>query len=227
MGPAGEGMAVGLLGLTQDVRGVGFHRLHGDEQLLADLLIGVTAGQQSQHLQLTAGQRIHDRIINHSTLLNSGILLRRIDDARARTGIRGGEGIQDKPGQAWGEEGVARVHPVDGLHQFLAGDGFGDIPACPGADDGDDILGGIGDTQGEEDGLHAGLENPADHGEAATVGHVDVEKHDVGTRLGDAGDGIGHGAGLAHDLHRRTQLSLHARSEHRVVINQKHLNHAS
>ena len=35
------------------------------------------------------------------------------------------------------------------------------------------------------------------------------------------------GGGLADDLHRRTELGLHARSEHRVVINQKHLNHAS
>lgn len=49
-GPARELMAVGLLGLAQNIGGVCFHRLHRNEQLLANLAVCVAARKQPQDL---------------------------------------------------------------------------------------------------------------------------------------------------------------------------------
>ena len=60
--PARELMAGGQLQLAQHRGDVGFHRLDRDEQLPGDLLVGVTTGDQPQHLTLAPGELVQFRI---------------------------------------------------------------------------------------------------------------------------------------------------------------------
>ena len=64
----------------------------------------------------------------------------------------GAEGVQDESGQPGGEHGVAVGDPVHGIEQAFGADGLGEVAVGPGADDGDDVLGGIGDGQGQPPG---------------------------------------------------------------------------
>lgn len=95
MGPARQRVAVGLLGLAQHIRGVSLYRLHRDHQILGDLAVGVSAGEEPQHLKLTRSQRIQFRI------------------QRRFRGIRSpGERIEHKSGQPRTEHRVATGHPA-------------------------------------------------------------------------------------------------------------------
>ena len=62
--------------------------------------------------------------------------------------------------------------------------------------------------------------------DAAAVGHVDVEQHDVGLLALDQRDGLVDGAGLADDLDAALELAAHARAEQRVVVDQHDAPHS-
>ena len=132
-----------------------------------------------------------------------------------------GEGIEDEPGQAGREDGIAGRDPVHRLQQFAAGNGLGDIAAGSGTDDGDDILGRVGDGEGEE--LHLGMvgEDAVEDGLAAAAGEVDVEQDDVGEALVDQLDGRVHLVRLADDLDGVAELGPHAGPEDRMVLDQE------
>jgi hypothetical protein len=66
-------------------------RLDRDEQLLRDLLVGVSAGDQPQHLPLAGGQPVE-------------VLVDRRDASP-------GEGVEHEAGQAGREDRVALGHP--------------------------------------------------------------------------------------------------------------------
>jgi hypothetical protein len=132
-----------------------------------------------------------------------------------------GEGIEDEAGQARREDGIARPDPVHRLQQFAAGNGLRDVAAGSGTDNGDHVLGGIGDGEGEE--LHLGMvrEDARQHGVAAAAGEVDVEQDDVGDALVDELDGRLDLVGLADDLDGVAELGPHAGPEDGMVLDQE------
>jgi drug/metabolite transporter (DMT)-like permease len=56
--PAGQLVPVGQLGLAQDAGDMRLDGLDRDEQLRGDLLVGVPAGQQPQHVALAGGEQV-------------------------------------------------------------------------------------------------------------------------------------------------------------------------
>ena len=98
---------------------------------LADLLVGVAAGDQPQHLALALGEPVQVLV------------------DRRRVGGRG-EGVEHEAGQPRREDGVAVGHPADRGGQLGAGDRLGDVAAGAAADHADDVLGGVGHRQREE-----------------------------------------------------------------------------
>src|SRR5690606_9812747 len=93
-----------------------------------------------------------------------------------------------------------------------------------GADRADDVLGGVGDAQGEVAGV--GAARRAGRGQAAhdlpapAAGQVHVEQDDVGAVGADRGHRLVDVPGLGDDVHRRTDLGAHAGAEHRVVVDE-------
>ena len=63
-------------------------------------------------------------------------------------------------------------------------------------------------------------------GEAAAVGHVDVEKHDVGARGVDTRDRLGDGPGVADDVHLAGQFGADTGAEDGMIVDEEHLHHA-
>ena len=85
-----------------------------DRQPCADLFVGVVRRDESEDFAFAAGE-----------LIQLGI---------EAGGQRAAERVEDEPGQAWGEEGVVGVDLADRPYEVGAGDGFGDVSACAGAD---------------------------------------------------------------------------------------------
>jgi hypothetical protein len=95
-----------------------------------------------------------------------------------------------------------------------------------GADDRDDVLGGVRHRQREEDELRSFRLQGLEDGSAASSRQVDVEEDDLGRRGADALDGGLHVGRLPHHLDRVTELGAHTRAEHLVVVDQEHARHA-
>src|SRR6478735_1147107 len=148
---------------------------------------------------------------------------------------RRAERVEDEAGEARAEDGVAVGHPTDGGEQLLGADRLRHVAPGTGADDRDDVLGGVGDGEREEADRHvgAGLDPGArsdDVGATVPVaaGQVHVEEHDVGSLLLDDLHGRLDRTGLAGDLEREGpgprrggeggQLGAHAGAEHVVVV---------
>ncbi len=66
-----------------------------------------------------------------------------------------------------------------------------------------------------------GTPDGLDHGLAPTVGHVDVDEHDVGEALGDELDGGSRLIGIPYDLDRVAELGAHPGEEEVVVVDQE------
>src|SRR5829696_4891704 len=211
-GPARQLMAVGELELAQDGRDVGLDGLRRDAQPQGDLLVEVAAGEQLQDLALARGERVE---------VGVGARRRR-GAARGPRGAAGraGEGVEDEPGQARGEDRVALVDAHDRVGELGRGDGLRDVAARARADDGDDVLGRVADAQRQEAGARAGVGGAAQDLDAAAVGHVDVEQDHVGARLGDQGDGLVDRLGLPDDVDELAQLCAHAGAEEAVVVDE-------
>ena len=121
-----------------------------------------------------------------------------------RRGQGAGEGVEDEAGQPRREDGVAAGHPSHRVGELLGRDALGDVTPCPATDHADDVLGRVGDRQGQEAGVRGRRADAGEDRATAAVGHVHVEQHHVGLRRDDDRDGLGHGAGLADDLDRLT-----------------------
>jgi hypothetical protein len=74
---------------------VGLDRPGGDMQARAGFLVGVARADQAQHLPLASGELVQLGVQRHGRVAP--------------------EGIEHEPGEAWGEVGVAGVHPRDRL----------------------------------------------------------------------------------------------------------------
>ena len=61
---------------------------------------------------------------------------------------------------------------------------------------------------------------PADDLEAAAVGHVHVEQHDVGGRRRDDLDGLRDGRRVAHDVDEPVELRSHPGAKQLVVVDE-------
>src|SRR5699024_2828147 len=129
-GPAAEFVPVGQLELAQHRGHVCLDGLDGDEQLLGHFLVGVATGDVTQDLTFALGEAVQFGV--------------------DRWGIGRGERVQDETGQARRKDRVTIGHPHDGVGQFLAGDGLGDVSAGPTSHDADDVLGRVGDRQRQE-----------------------------------------------------------------------------
>ena len=101
-------------------------------------------------------------------------------------------------------------------------DRLGHVPARPGPDHGDDVLGRVGDRQGEEHRVGPLGQHPFDDRAAAAVGQVDVDDRHVGTHRDDAGHRVVDGARLTDHVDRLTDLGAHAGPEQGVVVHQVH-----
>jgi hypothetical protein len=77
-------VAGGKLQLAQHRRDVALDGLARDEQIAGDLLVGVTLGDQPQHLALPRGQLVELRIEGRLDVVRRG---------------RRGEGVEDEAGQ--------------------------------------------------------------------------------------------------------------------------------
>jgi hypothetical protein len=142
-----------------------------------------------------------------------------------------GEGVEDETSQSRGEHRVPPVHPAHRVDQFPPGDRLGDIPTGSAADDRDHVFGRVGYRQREEH--HVGLfgTDPTQHLGSASLGHMDVEKHNVGPEMRDAGDRLLHRTALADHYDRRqvriagtgpVQFGLDPGSEQCVIVHQEH-----
>ncbi len=131
------------------------------------------------------------------------------------------EGIEDEAGQARREDGITGCDPVDRLQQFAAGNGLGDIAAGSGTDDCDDILGRVGDGEGEKLHLRMVGQDAVEDGLTAAAGEMDIEEDDVGEALADQLDGRCHLVRLADDLDGVPELGPHAGPEDRMVLDEE------
>ena len=107
---------------------MGLDGLDRQVEAAGHLLVGVPPGDEPQDVALAGGE-----------LVELGV---------GREGQRSGEGVEHEPGESRGEDGVTGGDPADGLDQLRSGDGLGQIAPGAGPDDGDDILGGIGNRWG-------------------------------------------------------------------------------
>jgi hypothetical protein len=135
------------------------------------------------------------------------------------------EGVEHEPGQARREHGVVGLDPADGGGQVGRGDRLGHIPAGPGPDHPDDVLGRVRHRQGQEADLLVGLADRLQDRLAAPAGQVHVEQDHVRAGPADAVDGRVHLAGLADDLELGPQLGPEPRQEEVVVVDEKDPDH--
>src|SRR3954470_11891930 len=200
--PAGELAPVAELELAEHRADVRLHRLHADEQLLGDLLVGVAAGDQPEHLAFPGGELVELRVA----------LGRRVRRER----------VQHEPRQPRPEHRVALVHPAHGVGEVIGRDRLRDVAPGSRPDDLDDVLGGIADREGEEPrSVFVGGDLPDDPG-AAALRHVHVDQNDVGTGTADSLDRGCDVGRVAGDLELPPELRLHARQEQPVVVDQEH-----
>ena len=177
-------------------------RLHRQRELTSDLLVGVAAGNEAQHLALTGRQ-----------------LVELLVDAHA--GRAHGEGIQHEAGQTRREHRVAGRDPLDRVGQLGAADGLRDVPTGTGADDGNDVVGRIRDGQGEEADVRMPGQHAADDCLTATAGHVHVDQHHIGQPLADHLDRRLDLRGVADHIDVRGELRLHADPEDVMVVHEE------
>src|ERR1700733_1587418 len=201
--PAGQLVPGGQLELAQYGRHVCFHGLDRDEQLLADLPVGVALRDQPQHLAFAVGQ-----------LVKLGI------ERRLHLGARCREGVQHEAGQPVREHRVAVGDPPDRVGKLGGGDRLGHVSPRAGPDHRDHVLGGVGRGQGQEAHVgEAGLDRLDDRVPAA-AGHVHVQQHHVGDQRADQVDGRLHVVGLAHQLELPAELGPDTGPEQAVIVDQ-------
>ena len=140
--------------------------------------------------------------------------------ARPRRRRRARERVEHEARQARREHRVALVHAAHGVGEVGAGDRLRHVAARAGADDRDDVLGGVGHREREELRRARVGADLAQHLQAAAVGHVDVEQDDVGRQLADQRDRVGDGRGVADDVDEPVELGAHARAKQRVVVDE-------
>src|ERR671919_1305273 len=199
-GPAGELVPGGQLELAQHARDVALDRLHGQVQARGDLLVHVAAGDQLEDLALARGQ-----------LVQLGV---------ARDALAGPERVEDEAREPRREDRVTGPDPFDRGRQLLAGDRLRHVPTRARPDDADHVLGRIRDRQRQEANARPFGRNRVDDRVAASVRKMHVEEDDVRVELLDQRHGVGHGPGLADDLHRPGELRPDAGEEERVVVHQ-------
>ena len=206
-------MAVGLLGLAQNIGGVRFHRLHRNKQLLANLAVRIATREQPQDLQLAARERIHCWVLS----------LLRLRGGRTR-----GKSIKDKTRQARREIRIPAVHLHHRLDQIRAGNILRHVATRARPNQRNHVLRRIRHAQRQKHRPRRLVCCPVNNGEAAAVGHVDIKKHHVRGGTRNALQRLRDGPSIAHDLNLRghRQLRTHARAEDGVIINQKDLHHA-
>jgi hypothetical protein len=78
---------------------MGLDRLHRDEQLLGDLLVGVAPRDEAQHLALALGEAVEVLV--------------------DRRGVGRREGVEDEAGQPGREDRVALLDPEDGVDEVV------------------------------------------------------------------------------------------------------------
>src|SRR4051794_33144842 len=107
-GPAGELGAPAQAGLLADAGEVVLHRARRDVQLLADLVVGQTVGDETQDLELTRRQQRTDR--------------------RALAARAAGELAQQVAGELGRDDRPAAVRRDDRLAQLLTRRALGQVP---------------------------------------------------------------------------------------------------
>lgn len=85
------------------------------------------------------------------------------------------EGIENKTRQMSRKHGAAARHSTDRLDQLWPRDVLRHVATCASPDHGDDVLGRVGDREGEEPHAGAVLHYALQHGLAATAGHMVYE----------------------------------------------------
>ncbi len=198
----GELVATRELELAQHRRHVALDRLHRDPEVAGDLLVGVAARDQAQHLPFPGRELVELRV----------------EHGRCRTGER----VEHETGEPRREDGVALVHPPDRVDQLVRRDRLRHVAARAGADRRDHVLGRVADREREE--LHVGMGRAdlADHPRASTRGHVHVDQHDVGVAFADHLDRRIDVGGRAHHVDDVAELRAHAREEQLVVVDKEH-----
>ena len=182
------------------------HRLGRDVQFSGDALVRVAARDESQHLALAGGY-----LVKLGVPAGVGV-------GAARSV---GERLEDKAGESRGEDGVARPHSPDGVDQVSARDVLGDVAAGARPDDRDDVLGGVGDREGEEANAGtsgAGGADLAQDSQSASIGHVHVQEDHVGLAFDDHLHGGGDIVGVPDDVDRVGDLGPYAGADELVVV---------
>jgi hypothetical protein len=157
-----------------------------------------------EHLALARGELVELRVACLRRLLPSG------------------ERVEHEAGETRREDRVALLHAPDRVGELLTGDPLRHVAACPGADDGDHVLGRVGHAQGKEAGPRARLARPAQHRNAAAVGHVHVEQHHVRLRATDRVDRLLDAARLPRDLQVLLELGPDAGPEQLVIVDDEY-----
>ncbi len=185
-------------------------RVHGDDELVGDLLVRPPAGDQPQRLGLAVGQLGQQQ----------GAAVAGID--------AGGVPLHESPGEGREDERLAARDDADGLRQLLRLHALQHEAARAGAQRVVDVLvvlerghdqharplDGVGDDRaGRLDAVHAG--------------HAHVHQHHVGVELAGAADGLHAVRRLAHDLDVRLGLQQRAQTaaHERVVVGDEQADH--
>src|SRR3954463_15662783 len=113
---------------------------------------------------------------------------------------------------------MASTWAAEGVSEVGSGDRLGDVATSPGADDADDVFGGVGDRDGEEPDRGIGCRDRFDPRPSPAVGHVDVDQHDLWLALADELDGGADLVGVSDDVHAVAELGTDAGAEQEVVV---------
>jgi hypothetical protein len=159
--------------LALDVRAVRLDRAHAQEQLLADLGVGVPQGEKSQNVDLPRAEVVPRR---------AGV-----------AGLRGDAGAEPRA-----QVGVTRGGGPDGGHELGTGRLLEDVATRAGPER---LAGERRVVLHGEDHDGARVLDPGDSGQARRPGHAEVEHEHVRATSLDQPQRPGDIARLAHDVH--------------------------
>ena len=144
---------------------------------------------------------------------------------RCGCGGLGTEGVENIAGQAGRKDSVAGMNASDRVHQFLAADGFGDIPARAAPDERDHVLRRIGDAQAQILSGGRGIHARAQHCQTPTIGHVDIQENYIWLACLNAGGSLLHRSRVAHHIHDactdRHELGPDPCAKHGMIVHQE------
>ena len=148
-------------------------RAHGvlrDEEPLRDLVCAVVLVEQEQHLELAGGENGGDAVRHARAATSAAHLV----EQPARDGARKGR--------------VAVDDALEELGDPLRRLGLEQVPGCPAANRGEEILLRAGGGEHDDLAPGRGLPEPGQRGQAVQARHQEIEQDEVGLRLGGGHD---------------------------------------